>query len=116
MAHTFTTVRPGTQVTMATALGRLIRDNILRVGLVLVGMTLFIAAAEAKTPVNEIDLTNLPQVVSQIAHQSAQHVAERIDQPHVVQQYLASDDYAAQVAPSNLLNSPAARFIARQIN
>ncbi|MEM9879012.1 MAG: hypothetical protein AAF862_07020 [Pseudomonadota bacterium] len=116
MAHTFNPTRPGTHVNMSAAIARLIRDNVLRVGLVLVGMTLFIAAAEANTQTDQIDLTNLPQLVTQVANQSALPDQANADRPYIARQYLASDDYAAGVAQSNLLNSPAARFLAKQLN
>ncbi|MEM6833257.1 MAG: hypothetical protein ACFBZ9_00375 [Sphingomonadales bacterium] len=94
----------------------LVRDNVLRVGLVLVGMTMFIAVAEAKTPVNQLDLTNLPELVSQVANQSAKIEEGPIGRPYIARQYLASDDYAATVSPNNLVNSPAARFLAERLN
>ncbi|MEM7568441.1 MAG: hypothetical protein AAF337_01470 [Pseudomonadota bacterium] len=107
---------------LSESVTKLVRDNVIRVGVVLMGMTLFIAAAEAKTPINEIDLTNLPGLVSQVAQQSAHDRSaglismESANGPYVVRHYLPSDDFAAQSAPSNLLNSPAARFLANQLN
>jgi hypothetical protein len=116
MAHTFTQTRPQVDGSIPSALGRLVRDNVLRVGLVLVGMTLFIAAAEAKTPAQDLSLDALPELVTQIANQSATELSARIDAPYIARTYQASDDFAATVAPSNLLNSPAARFLADRLN
>lgn len=116
MAHTFNQVSPNTDITLSTAIGRLLRDNVLRVGLVLAGMTLFIAAAEAKTPVNELALDNLPELVSQIANQSTMERSGRMDDLHMPRQYLTSDDFAASAAPRNVLNSPVARFLADRLD
>lgn len=116
MAHTYTQTRPQLETNVTAALGRLVRDNVLRVGLVLVGMTLFIAAAEAKTPANDLALDALPELVTQIANQSAMELTERLDAPYIAREYRSSDDFAASVAPSNLLNSPAAQFLARRLN
>ncbi|MEO0410997.1 MAG: hypothetical protein AAF221_04040 [Pseudomonadota bacterium] len=108
--------------TLGDSLTKLMRDNVLRVGLVLFGMTVFIAAAEAKTPINQLDLTNLPQLVSQVANQSALQVGpqalttQTISNHRKARQYLTSDDFAAQAAPNNVLNSPAARFLAGRLN
>lgn len=108
--------------TLGESLIKLMRDNVLRVGLVLFGMTVFIAAAEAKTPINELDLTNLPQLVSQVANQSTLEVStgalttQTINSHRKARQYLTSDDFAAQTAPNNVLNSPAARFLADRLN
>lgn len=108
--------------TLGESIAKLVRDNVLRVGLVLVGMTLFIAAAEAKTPINQLDLTNLPQLVSQVANQNTVESsgADLTAQTHAThrkaRQYLTSDDFAGRAAPNNVLNSPAARFLADRLN
>lgn len=116
MIHTTTYARANTQASLSAPISRLVRDNVLRIGLVAAGMTLFIAVAEAKTPIKDVNLADLPNLVSQVANQSTLEGPMRIGSPSVTRQYLSSDDFSATVSPSNVLNSPAARFITQRLN